>query len=326
MPNLNPGSTEPAIDKALRLVGPFVALQGLALLALAVLFNLILFIGVAQLTSHQIIQSGSFPALVVFLSFSLSIGIILINGLGEQISLKGIQNPWIKKIGVTPIMVIVAVLIATFASFTPLAAMIFPASELEFMLTGIDFTCKPSSQTNAPQATDILTVISADETKYIEEVTKFLQDRDPNSFVPKRTRGQALALVGKDKGGDELYKLIMQRANDDDSLSWDLRSSDKWVAYTINANAPNIQTPLPIPVRFKTTHTTRLFLVVKQNPKSPQPELAGLSPESEGSKKDIWPLLTIGIKPEQPLNRSQRTDFDVKLYAHPAHICWHIGA
>lgn len=326
MPDLNREHGQPAIDRALRLVGPFVALKGLALLALAVVFNLILFIGIAELTNRQIIQSGSFPALVVFLSFALSIGIILINGLGEQINLKDIQNPWVKKIGVTPIMVIVAVLLATFASFTRLAEKIFPPSELEFMLAGIDFTCKPINQTNAPQATDILTVISADETKYIEDVTKFLKDKDPHSFVPQRTRGQELTLVGKEKGGDELYKLMMQRANDDDSLSWDLRNPERWVAYTINANAPNIQTPLPIPVRFKTTHTTRLFLVVKQNPKSAQPELAGFSPDGEAGRKDIWPLLTIGIRPEQPLNRSQRTDFDVKVYAHPAHICWHIGA
>jgi hypothetical protein len=321
----SPQRTQPAIDKALKLVGPFVALQGLALLALAVVFNLILFVIIAELTNYQVIQGGSYPALVVFLSFALSIGIILINGLGEQINTKGIQIPWVKKIGVTPIMVIVAVLIATFTSFTPLSNKIFPPSELEFMLAGIDFTCRPSSQTHPPQATDLLAVISAEQPDYIDEVTKFLKDRAPKAFVRQRTRGQDLTLVNKE-AGDELYKLIMQRANEDDSLSWDLRGPEKWVAYTIHANAPNIQTPLPIPVRFKTMHTTRLFVVVKQNPKSSQPELVGLSPESEDDKKDIWPLITIGIKPEQPLNRSQRTDFDVQVFAHPAHICWHIGA
>jgi hypothetical protein len=324
-PNDDGPHTQPTIDKALKLVGPFVALQGLALLALSVVFNLTLFVIIAELANYQIIQGGSFPALVVFLSFALSIGIILINGLGEQINTKNIQNPWIKKIGVTPIMVIVAVLIATFTSFTPLANKIFPASELEFMLAAIDLTCKPSSQTHAPQATDLLTVISADETQYIDDVTTFLNDKDPKAFVPQRIHGQDLTLVKKDRS-DELYKLIMQRADEDDSLSWDLRGPEKWVAYTIHANAPNIQTPLPIPVRFKTTHTTRLFVVVKQNPKSNQPELAGLSPESEDERKDIWPLITVGIKPQQPLNRSQRTDFDIKVFAHPAHICWHIGA
>jgi hypothetical protein len=325
MPDDNnaPQPPRPAIKQALKLVGPFVALQGLALLALAVVFNLILFVIIAELTNYQVIQGGSFPALVVFLSFALSIGIILINGLGEQINTRNIQNSWIKSIGVTPIMVIVAVLIATFTSFTPLANKIFPASELEFMLASIALTCQPSSQTHPPQATDLLTVISADDTEYIDQVTKFLRDKDPNAFVPQLIHGEELTLVKKD---EELYKLLMQRANEDQSLSRDLRAPGKWVAYTVRANAPNIETPLPAPVRFKRPYTTRLFVVVKQNPKSSQPELNGLSQESDDKQKDIWPLITVGIRPELPLNRSQRTDFDVQVFAHPTHICWHIGA
>jgi hypothetical protein len=328
MPDIESVHTEsiprpPAIGKALKLVGPFVALQGLALLALAVVFNMILFITVAALANYRIIQGGAFPALVVFLSFALSIGIILINGLGEQINTKAIQNPLIKKFGVTPIMVIVAVLIAMFTSFTPVASKMFPASELEIMLTGIDFSCKAINQIHPPQATDLLTVISAEDADYIDEVTKYLKDTDPKAFVPQRTHGQPLTLVNKE-ASDEMYKLIMQRATDD-GWSWDLRGPEKWVAYTIHAKAPSQQTPLPIPVRFKTPHTTRLFVVVKQTPKSSQPELDVLSPEgAEG--KDIWPLMTVGIKPDQPLKQSQRTDFDVQVYAHPGHLCWHIGA
>jgi hypothetical protein len=314
---------QPVLDKALELVGPFVALKGLALLALAVVFNLILFVGIAQLARYQLIQGGSFPALVVFLSFALSIGIILINGLGEQINTKDSKNPLIKEYGVTPIMVIVAVLIAIFTSFTPLANKIFPASELEFMLAGIELTCQPSIQTHPPQATDLLTVISADDTEYIDEVRNFLKDQDPKAFVPQLIHGRAFGLVDEN---DDLYKLIMQRTDEDQSLSRDLRAPGKWVAYKVRATAPNIETPLPIPVRFKKPHTTRLFVVVKQNPKSSQPELAGLSDESQDEKKDIWPILTIGINSAQPQNRSQRTDFDVQLFAHPAHICWHIGA
>lgn len=308
---------------ALKFAGPFVALQGLALLALAVVFNLMLFLIIAALANSRIIQGGAFPALILFLSFALSIGIILINGLGERINTKNIQNPIIKKLGVTPIMVIVAVLIAMFTSFAPVSSKMFATAELELMLTGIDFTCAASNQIHPTQATELLTVISSDQPDYIDEITTILQKTDPKEFVPQRTHGEPLTLVPKDSKND-LYKLIIQRASED-RWSWDVSGPEKWVAYTIQAHAPGQQTPLPIPVRFKTPHVTRVFVVVKQAPNSDQPELSGISTTTE-NRKDIWPLMTVGIKPQQPLKLQQRTDFDVQVFAHPTHICWNIGA
>jgi hypothetical protein len=302
--------------------GPFLALQTLALLALAVVFNLGLFLIVGMLTSRKIIQGGSFPALVVFLSFALSVGIILIAGLGERINTSAISNQFVKRFGVTPIMVIVAVLLAMFGSFIPASHAIFPNAELELMLTGIDFSCN-GEQKHPAQATALLTLISSDDRAYIKSITEILQQSSPEAFVRQRTRGEAIHLVEKTTSNDT-YKLILNRASAD-KWSWDVSGPEKWVAYTIAAQPPGSQTPLPIPVRFKTPHVTRIFVLVKQAAAATDknPEADAVSPTVQ-EVKDIWPLMTIGITPQQPEQTEQRTDFDVQVFAHPDHICWHV--
>src|ERR1700687_3192396 len=93
------------------------ALQAIALLALVVLFNLGLYVFILWLVVVGWITGTSpFPSFVLFLSFALSLGIILIVALGEKIDTSKVDNEWIKAIGATPIMVIVSVLIATFVS------------------------------------------------------------------------------------------------------------------------------------------------------------------------------------------------------------------
>src|SRR5262249_27487056 len=149
-------------------------------------------------------------------------------------------------------------------------------------------------------------VISAKRQDYISEVTTFLKDTDPNAFVPMNTKDQDLRIVAKDSH-DEIYRLLMQRAMEDESLSYDLRNVDKWVAFAVKAHAPTMSTALPIPGRFEKTHTTRLFVVVNKSQASKQPELASLG-EANESKKDIWPLIKFGISPTRPLYQSQRTD------------------
>jgi hypothetical protein len=319
----DPKAPLPTIDRALRLIGPFVALQALGLLALAVLFNLILFVLFGELTRKHIIGGGSFPALVLFLSFAISIGIILINGLGEQISTTNIDNPWIKKIGVTPIMVIVAVLIATFASFAPAAEQIFPSSHLEFMLARVGLTCQPSNRSKARQATGMLIVFSANDEKYVKDLRAFFEDKKSKSFALIGAQRQDLQVVQKD-AKDESYRLLMQYADESDrSLSDDLRTSEQWIAYTVKASPPNRTTSFPIPTRFEKKHKTRLFVIVNQSPVTEQPELSSLN---DVARKDLWPLFQVEIDPSRPQDELLQTDLDLQVFAHPEHICWYIGA
>ena len=70
------------------------------LLITIVLFNLVLYIFIAQLQSHGVIFGNSlFPTFLLFLSFAFSIGNLLIIGLGQTIDLSNIKNDWIKQIG-----------------------------------------------------------------------------------------------------------------------------------------------------------------------------------------------------------------------------------
>src|SRR5882757_9150550 len=78
------------------------AVQAILLIAAVVLFNLALCVTIFALVNKDYVR-GPFPALVLFLSFALSVGIVLITFLGESIDKNNIENEWIKKIGVTPI-------------------------------------------------------------------------------------------------------------------------------------------------------------------------------------------------------------------------------
>src|SRR6266496_1424394 len=101
------------------------AVQAILLIAAVALFNLALCVSIFSLVRWNYL-GGVFPALVLFLSFALSVGVILITFLGESISKSNIENEWVKKIGVTPIMTIAAVLVSLLAGFSPLAELIVP--------------------------------------------------------------------------------------------------------------------------------------------------------------------------------------------------------
>jgi magnesium-transporting ATPase (P-type) len=123
------------------------AVQAIILIAAVVLFNLALCVSIFWLVKLDYVR-GNFPALVLFLSFALSVGVILITFLGESVDKSINENEWVRKIGVTPIMTIAAVLISLLAAFGPLAKLIVPPPvEIKdpyvghFMLAKIGVTC-----------------------------------------------------------------------------------------------------------------------------------------------------------------------------------------
>src|SRR5262249_22855364 len=107
---------------------------------------------------------------------SISIGTLFVMGLGEKIDLSKVHNEWIKKIGVTPIMVIVAVLISLLAGFSPLANLIVPATKDkdQFLLAKVGVSCNAANLVaERPQATKLLVFIYSQDDDYIKEIDNF---------------------------------------------------------------------------------------------------------------------------------------------------------
>jgi hypothetical protein len=184
------------------------AVQAIGLIVAVVLFNLALCVGIFWLARRDFV-GGSFPALVLFLSFALSVGIILITVLGEKLDTSKVENEWIKKIGVTPIMTVVAVLLSLLAGFSPLANMIIvvdPYSS-QFMLAKIAVTCSSHAKGDLPQATDLLVVISSPEKDYIKRVDDLLNNAKSLKSWMRSPQDPRLEIVRADPN-DEIYKLL----------------------------------------------------------------------------------------------------------------------
>jgi hypothetical protein len=305
------------------------ALQGIGLVFLVVAVNLGLYVLIVWLANSGIIESGSsFPALALFLSFALSVGIILIVALGEKVDASNIQNEWIKKIGVTPIMVIVAAIIAIFASFTPLASNIFPnppdpSLQLKFMLANLGVTCRTKDENKSPQATHLLTFIASADEDYIQDIKKFLADKQ----LMQPALNNQFTLV---QPADEFSKLLQQYARSgqkgSESLQDDLRKTRNWVAYVVEAGDPEITTFVPLPSIFEKSQSSRLFVVITDRAAERDPQLAALVPTGapEAVRKKVLPLFQVDISPKRPRELSQLTNLDFSMFAD--HICWQIGA
>lgn len=300
------------------------ALKAIGLVALVVVFNLGLYIFIHWLSDKNIVDGQSlFPPLVLFLSFALSIGIILIVALGEKVNSENIENEWIKKIGVTPIMAVIACLLSIALGFSPLAEKLFPdeGSKLKFMLANIGVTCGAADLNKSPEATHLLTVISSDA-PYIRQVKNYFKDK---GFL-QSAKNPEFAFVSPENGGDELYNILKKSR----ALQEDLDSDDKWIAYTVKLNAPATVTSLPVPTIYGRSHKSRLFVVVTDSPTSVpttgQAELASLAASTQPivATKRIVPLFQFEMLPLRPQEFSQETDLDIKIFAD--HICWHIGA
>jgi hypothetical protein len=302
------------------------AVQAILLIAAVALFNLALCVSIFSLVRWDYL-GGVFPALVLFLSFALSVGVILIAFLGESINKANIENEWVKKIGVTPIMTIAAVLISLLAGFSPLAKLIVPPRvepySGRFMLAKIGVTCSALNVKGAdlPQATAMLVVIASPQKKYISKIKEQLGNTGALRSLMRTKDDLKLHIVNADPK-DETYDLLTKYGSE--SLTSDMSHEEKWVAYTIPVRAPTIDTIVPVPTIFDENHKTRLFVITKQRAPSDQPELTSLVAARSGSasaKLKLSPLFEADISPKTPENESFLTELGFKVFSESA--CWH---
>jgi hypothetical protein len=310
-----------------------------------VVFNFVLYVAVAQLSLNGVIDRGSiWPSLLSFLSFALSVGILLIVGLGERIETGNIKNEWLRKIGVTRTMIIVAVLASLLASFTPLAALILPAP-MTYMLVRAGITCFAADKNSFPEATSLLTVITSPEVKTIQDVDDFLHGQAQN--VPEKAFRAIRALLIKEEPkfdlnfvnknkDDENYNMLLKFASTNrlgaEGLLGELEDNTKWIAYTVPVSAPSHKTPIPIPTLYNLYHSTHFFLITSDqqpNPQSTEPWLASLNASvaraSNPPRKDLLPLLKAEIEPRGPKGSSSETELSLRMFYNDAqHVCWHI--
>jgi len=313
------------------------ARQAIVLLALVVLFNLVLYELIFLLARYgdpPIIPSGSsFPAFVLFLSFTLSIGIILIVGLGERVDASKTDNVWVKRIGITPIMTIVAVLITILASFSGLGEKIIPSDpelRLKFMLANVGVTCvarESRERKSTPEASKLLAVIYSPEKKYIKTIEEFLVNKD---LISKAT-SRDFELIKPGSEDEKTLKQFARRSQEkgSESLKEDLETPSNWIGYGVRVKDPVETTPIAIPAVFDGTLKTRLFVAFRERfPTDTRPELASLDASIdvsrvESPRVEILPLFQLNIGPNRPRDLTQVTNLDLKIFT--GHSCWHIG-
>jgi hypothetical protein len=307
------------------------AVQAILLVGLVGLFNLALCVTIFTFVRWGWV-SGPFPALVLFLSFALSIGIILIKFLGESIDKS--DNEWVKKIGVTPIMTIVAVLISLIASFLGLADKLIP-QRVEtpadpyvghFMLAKIGITCSASESKGLPQATALLVVLNSPQKGYISKIKALLAEPDKLKTLMRSPNDLKYKVITPDSR-DETYALLTSHASEslqkDNSLQKDMSREEDWVAYTVPVRPPTVDTTIPVPTIFEDSHTTRLFVITKQSGSNDQPELTRLTAASSGNAAatlKLNPLFEAAIVPRIPEKDSFLTEFGLRVFSTSA--CW----
>jgi hypothetical protein len=309
------------------------AVQAIILIAAVVLFNLALCVSIFLLAKRDYV-GGIFPALVLFLSFALSVGVILITFLGESVNKTNIENEWVRKIGVTPIMTIAAVLISLLAGFSPLAKLIVPPPvetpdpySGHFMLAKVGVTCSAQKLkgVDLPQATALLVVITSSQKDYIPKIKELLHQPESLKSLMRTKNELKFQIVSADPK-DESYQLLTKYGTDSsESLTNDMSQEDNWVAYTVPVRAPTIDTTVPVPTIFDDYHKTRLFVITKQwAPNDQQPELTSLTAASAGSgsaKLKLSPLFEAAITPRTPEKESFLTELGFRVFSESA--CWH---
>jgi hypothetical protein len=304
------------------------AVQAILLIAAVVVFNLALCVSIFSLVTRGYV-GGVFPALVLFLSFALSVGIILITFLGESINKSNIENEWVKKLGVTPIMTIAAVLISLLAGFSPLARLIVPPQvpvdpySGHFMLAKIGVTCSALNVkgVDLPQATALLVVITSSQKDYIPKIKELLANVDSLKSLMRTTNDVKFHIVNADPK-DAIYQLLTSYVSE--SLTNDMSQEENWVAYTMPVRAPTLDTTVPVPTIFNDSHKTRLFVITKQWAPNDQPELSSLVAASSGStstKLKLTPLFEAAIIPRTPEKESFLTELGFRVFSESA--CWH---
>jgi hypothetical protein len=293
------------------------AVGAIGLLTVVASVNIAFYILIILATRYELVDKSSiFPPLVMFLTFSISIGIILLVALGEKIQEKNIENSWIKRIGVTPTMVIVATILSIAAGFSGISDKLFPpATKLKFMLADIKLTCTTNGKLDPPPATQILAVISSTKPQYIKDVKDYLN----KISAAEEQRTHSVHWLAQ-QNDDKIYKLLQQTAASDGELRAEIAIDDKWTAYLVDLKNRASGTLVPMPTMYDVNHTTRLFLVVSEPPKSKTDAeaasvTASLTPVS--AQKALVPLVQAQIAPEQPRDEAQLTNVDLEVFGDP---------
>jgi len=309
------------------------ALQALMLITGVVVVDLSLFVIVVFLTKNGYLPSNSiFPAMIVFLLFALSVGIILIIALGERITGGSNKNAWGRKFGVTPVMVVVSTIIGIFVSTSLLANRILPVSDIapfvlpQFMLANLGIRCQSKAAIDPPQATGLLTLITSSDAKYVNDVKDFLHKLKKES-TPKFQ----FNFVQKDNT-NEFYKLLLSYSRSTGVSSGlvrdELRSEDNWIAYTVDVRQPQFTTFVPVPTMYDKQHNSHFFLITTgSKAKGEQTSIAAISPAvpvkgAEPAKKDLVPLFLVAISPKLVSGEPEVDQIDFQIFHDPDRICW----
>ena len=277
---------------------------------------------------------------MLFLSFAFSIGNLLIVGLREQVDLGAINNEWVKKIGVTPVMVIVAVLISILAGFTPLANLIMPNKKFNFMVADVGVTCQGTDLNSATHASSLMAVISSDDQAYIRTVDNFLRETPDNYidkfklFLTKTLRSNYHKRFDVDfvekKQSDVRYRLLKSFAKSgefgSDGLKMDLANDLEWIAYTVKLEDPDHTTPIQIPTVYEKNHRTRLFLFRPPvDVKDPAVDLLNRALNATATPSpdpNISAVVRVKIVPHVPDGPSGTTEVGLETFYDGRHICW----
>ena len=304
---------------------------------------------IAALYNAGLLGSGTvFPTFLLFVALALSFGILLIVGLRERIDVSKLDPRW-RKVAISPVMAIVAVLISLLASFSPLADQILPQG-LDFMVATVKVTCSADNRVSPLQSTGLLAIIYSEDAKYIGRLERVLKGKSDNFleslklFIQKRiAKSQSpfeqISLVEKSRVS-ETYRLIKHfessKALGSVNLGHELKDPQKWIAYTLPL-VPDQLTPVPIPTIYDKIHTTRLFLISDGPPDStPEPArdvvnasvslAAGSSASLEPPlTKNLAALIETEIQPNSPHGKSNQTDLEVEIFYNSKHVCWYVA-
>lgn len=248
-----------------------------------------------------------FLAFIQFLALLLPIALILRMGLKESPAVGQVDNEYLKKIGATPTLVVLSSLTAFFATFTPLAAQIFPKPEpfATSMTAKVGVACRIASDLSAAKGAYFLTVMWSDNSEYIQAARKELrslqeaslhgptgQDAVARPIVYRFAEGviaQALSSIGAitekasladDKlysnikfveHSDQFYRLLKQSTfENNDDLRATLGEESRWIAFTSPVGEPYAYTKVPILTQFGTLSHTRVYLIISLENNTPK--------------------------------------------------------
>jgi hypothetical protein len=272
-----------------------------------------------------------FLAFILFLSFTMPTAFILRLGLNETVDANAASsNKYIKLIGATPTLVIIACLLALLGTVANLKSSIIPdpPSQPRYLIANLAVTCWSGSENNTDPAPYLLTLITADSS-YITDIRSEL-----TQLKNERTQAASrydFTFITQDSS-DDFYKVLKNPAGataaELNQIQTELRDNSNWLAFTVPANDPHTVTILPIPTIVGKTHTARLFIVIKQPRRSrviatADPTGGGAIPTANPAEAPpyvIRQLAVLGLSPNAPESNRQFAKLDMQVYSN--RTCW----